>query len=406
MHAALRTKRMHRMRKRRTTTIPDEPLSMLRIALISNELPPYRVPFYRTLAQLPDVTLQLILCSRREPNRHWDIPPLDFGHEFLREHVITRNGRYIHNNPGVIRSLHRFAPDAVVTGGFNPTHLYAFAYSVARGIPHVAMTDGTDISEQGLSRVHRLVRRIVYARSRSFVAASRGGHRLFEQYGIPAGRRFTSCLCIDNNEFASPASFDERPVDFLFCGRIEPVKNPLFAFDVALAASALLGRRVSIMFVGAGEQEDELRRLAEQHADRVQASFRGFVSHGELPAIYAAARIFLFPTRWDPWGVVANEACAAGLPVLVSPEAGVAGELVIDGRNGHVAALDVNAWAAHAASLLRDREAWRRASADSVAVVSGFNYASAAAGLRDACRAAVSPDRVARAAARGVNGSR
>lgn len=369
---------------------------MLRIALISNELPPYRVPFYRTLANLPDVTLRLILCSRREPNRQWEIPPLDFGHEFLREHVITRNGRYIHNNPGVITALHRFHPDVVVTGGFNPTHLYALAYAIARGIPHVAMTDGTDISEQGLSRVHRMVRRMVYARSRSFIAASRGGHRLFEQYGIPAARRYTSCLCVDNAEFSTPASFDERPVDFLFCGRIEPVKNPVFAFQVARAAAKLLGRRVNIMFVGAGEQEQEMQQLAAAHAAEVQAQFRGFVSHGDLPSIYAAARIFLFPTRWDPWGVVANEACAAGLPVLVSPEAGVAGELVQDGRNGHVAALEVDRWAQHAAALLRDRDAWQRASAASVDVVAGFNYASAAAGVRDACRAAVSPGRLAR----------
>lgn len=372
---------------------------MLRIALVSNELPPYRVPFYRALAELPDVTLQLILCSRREPNRQWEIPPLDFGHEFLREHVITRNGRYIHNNPGVVKSLYRFAPDVVVTGGFNPTHLYAFAYAFARGIPHVAMTDGTDISEQGLSRVHRLVRRAVYARSQSFVAASRGGHRLFEQYRIPAARRYTSCLCVDNAEFANSASFDQRPVDFLFCGRIEPVKNPVFAFEVALATAERLGRTVSIMFVGAGEQEAELRALAESHADKVHTMFHGFVSHGELPAIYAAARLFLFPTRWDPWGVVTNEACAAGLPVLVSPEAGVAGELVIEGRNGHVAALDVAIWADCAAALLRDHEAWQRASTYSISIVSSFNYARAATGLRDACRAAISPGHLASAGA-------
>ncbi|HEY8609149.1 MAG TPA: glycosyltransferase family 4 protein [Noviherbaspirillum sp.] len=369
---------------------------MLRIALISNELPPYRVPFYRTLARMPDVALQVVLCSRREPNRQWEIPPLDFGHVFLREHVITRNGRYIHNNPGVISALRRFAPDVVVTGGFNPTHLYAFAYAVARGIPHVVMTDGTDISEQGLSSLHRTVRRIVYARSRSFVAASRGGHRLFEQYRIPVARRYTSCLCVDNDEFANGAAFDDRPVDFLFCGRIEAVKNPLFALEVAIAAAERLQRRVSIMFVGAGNEEQALRDAAARHAGKVNASFRGFVSHDDLPAIYAAARIFLFPTRWDPWGVVTNEACAAGLPVLVSPEAGVAGELVIDGRNGSVAELDVGTWADHAAALLQDRRAWEEASASSISIVGRFNYESAAAGLRDACRAAVSPGRLVR----------
>jgi glycosyltransferase involved in cell wall biosynthesis len=386
------------MKKQAAHRLPETSISfiyfMLRISLISNELPPYRVPFYQALARMPDVVLQVIFCSRREPNRHWEIPELDFGHVFLRESFITRNGRYIHNNPSVIPTLHRFAPNVVVTGGFNPTHLYAFAYAVAKGVPHVVMTDGTDVSEQGLSKLHRTVRRLVYTRSRSFVAASQGGHRLFEQYGIAAERRYSSCLCVDNALFAAAAPFEQRPHDFLFCGRIEAVKNPMFALQVAIATAVRLRRKTSIVFVGIGDQEQELRQAVQQHADRVQACFLGFVAHDELPVAYAAARLFLFPTHWDPWGVVANEACAAGLPVLVSPQAGVAGELVVDGKNGFVAELDVDAWAERAASLLQDADAWQRCSERSVESASRFTYATAAAGLVDACRAAAVPRRL------------
>ncbi|WP_225984706.1 glycosyltransferase family 4 protein [Noviherbaspirillum aerium] len=356
---------------------------MLRISLVSNELPPYRIPFFEALDRMPGVSLQALFCTRREPNRHWETPTLHFGHEFLKERIITIKGRYIHNNPGVIAALHKFAPSVIITGGFNPTHLYAFAFAVARGIPHIAMTDGTDRSEKGLGRWHKAVRRMVYARSSAFIAASKGGTRLHHGYGVADDACFRSCLCV-NNELFAPSAQTRRDVDFLFCGRIEAVKNPLFAFDVALATARKLGRRTSIMFVGAGPQEGELRELAAHHAAMVDASFHGFMSHDELPRIYQAARIFLFPTTWDPWGVVANEACAAGLPVLVTPEAGVAGELVLNGHNGHVEALDVESWSANAARLLTQTDDWERLSRNSMAMASEYTYANAAKGVVDA----------------------
>jgi putative transposase len=53
----------------------------------------------------------------------------------------------------------------------------------------------------------------------------------------------------------------------------------------------------------------------------------GYFSQNELPYYYALTRVFLFPTLLDPWGVVANEACAAGVPVITCSNAGAAGDL-------------------------------------------------------------------------------
>jgi glycosyltransferase involved in cell wall biosynthesis len=361
----------------------------VRIAFVANEPPPYRIPVFRIAAQEPGVAFSVFFCCRREPNRMWDLPPLDFPHAFLRERIITVRGRYIHNNPDVLPALRGYAPDVVVTDGYNPTHLYAFAYARFTGRAHVVMTDGTDASEKDLGPVHAAVRRIVYRRSRAFVAASDGGRRLFQRYGVRAGDCFTSCLCADNAAFAAfraagePA--DER-FDLVFSGRLEPVKNPGFAIDVALATARLLGRPLSLLFVGAGSLEDALRERAASCGDQVRIVFHGFAAQAQLPRLYRSGRVFLFPTSWDPWGVVANEACAAGLPVLVSPHAGVAGELVRDGRNGFVRCLDVETWARHAAALLADAEMYRSFSAASASIVDSYTYANAAAGLLAACR--------------------
>jgi glycosyltransferase involved in cell wall biosynthesis len=361
---------------------------MIRVALVTNTPPPYRIPVFERFGRLPGVIFQVIFCARREPNRLWDLAPLDFDHVFLRERYATVNGRYIHNNPDVVRALHRFRPDVVVTDGFNPTHLYAFGYAVMRGVPHVAMTDGTDVSEQGLGKIHRTVRRIVYARSRAFVPASSGGQRHYASYGIAEERCFKSCLCIDNHAFTPPAEPDKR-YDFIFSGRIEEVKNPLFALEVAAMSARKLGRRVSLLYAGAGNLESSLTQAAERCKDTVELTMHGFAAQRELPALYQSARLFLFPTLWDPWGVVANEACAAGLPVLVSPHAGVVGELIRNGENGYVCDLGADLWSERAALLLSDADLWQHFSRRSLSVVQEYTFDQAAEGLLAACRHAL-----------------
>lgn len=362
---------------------------MTKIALVTNEPPPYRIPVFQRIARTPGVDLRVIFCARREPNRHWDLPPLEFEHEFLKERIRTVKGRYIHNNPDVIAALRRFAPDVVVTDGFNPTQLYAFGYAAVKGIPHVPLTDGTLLSEQALSGVHRMVRRVVFARSHAFLSASMGGQHLYESYGIASQSCFKSYLCIDNDAYLRAAAGVEKRYDLVFCGRVVPEKGPLFALRVAIETARLLGRRVSLLVVGSGSEEARVKEAAAQYADLVETHFHGFAKQKELPGLYASARLFLFPTHADVWGVVANEACAAGLPVIVSPHAGVAGELVIDGDNGYVCELDAMLWADRTAQLLSDDALREKFARRSLVLVREYSFDNAAAGLVDACRHAL-----------------
>jgi glycosyltransferase involved in cell wall biosynthesis len=362
---------------------------MLRLAVVANTPPPYRVPIFQRLGRTPGLEFQAIFCSRREPNREWDLPPMDFDHVFLKERYVAVGERYIHNNPDVIGALRKFAPHVVVTDGFNPSHLYGFLYAWVRGLIHIPMTDGTDVSEQALSAVHRAVRRFVFARSGAFVSASIGGDRLYQSYGIPLERCFHSCLCIDNAAFSPKGRDAEKEFDFIFCGRMEPGKSPLFALNVALAVAKKLQRKMRILFVGSGSLEENVKRAAALQPELLDAQFNGFAAQNELPALYRSARIFLFPTLGDVWGVVANEACAAGLPAIVSPQAGVAGELVIDGQNGYVCELDVDKWAAHAIGLLTQPELMERYSERSITLAGQYTFDNAASGLLDACRAAL-----------------
>ena len=270
-------------------------------------------------------------------------------------------------------------PDVVITTGFIPTYLLAFAWTVLHRRVHIAMTDGTDISERGLTFLHRLARRLVFAFSKAFIGASEGSLRLFRQYKLPESKLFKSVLCTNNAPFLK--NNNQPTVDLIYCGRFVLHKNPAFALDVASRVSELLGRTVSIDFVGAGPEEQRLRDKATRLAGKVNANFLGYASQTELPARYRNAKIFLFPSSFEPWGVVVNEACAAGLAVLASPETGVAGELVQSGVNGQVIHLDVELWAEAAAKLLNEPELLASYSASSRQLASNYTFDHAADGM-------------------------
>ncbi len=360
----------------------------VRVAMVTNIPAPYRLPVYELLAATPGIELRVFFCSGREPDREWDLDPLRVPHVFLRERFLTWAGRFIHTNPDVWPRLREFAPEVVVTTGFNPTHLIAFALARLRGARHVAMTDGTADSEAALSAVHRWLRRVVYARSQAFVGAGEGSFALYRSFGVADRALFKSHLCANNAAFAA-AQRVARDVDLVFSGRFVAGKSPLFAIDVAARVGQRLGRRAVLLMLGSGELEGEMRRAADESRAWADVRFGGFARQADLPPHYARSRLLLFPTVGDTWGVVANEACAAGVPVIVSPHAGVAGDLVRDGQNGRVLPLVPQAWADAAAALLADETGWQRMSRRARALVDDYTYANAAAGIAAAVAHAV-----------------
>ena len=368
-------------------------LQVLRLAVVTNIPAPYRVPVYNRVAKLPGVQLKVFYAARSESDRKWDLPAFAHEHVFLPGRVVDRNGRYIHNNPAVWGELARFGPDVVLTTGYNPTHLLAWAYTLAHRCRHVAMTDGTDRSEAGLSHLHRAVRRVVGATTGAFVTASRGGQRLLNSQGVADERIHYSPLCANTAVDWTTCTGRERDIDLLFSGRLVPVKNASFALQVARDVAQRLGRTVRLALLGSGPLEAALRKQAAELAPHVEVIFAGNVLQADIPGWFQRAKLFVFPTLWDPWGVVANEACLAGVPVLVSPFAGAAGELVRDGVNGRVLPLDLPFWVDAASACLSDTSALAVLSRQAISSVQPYNFDNAAAGIVDAARHAASSRR-------------
>ncbi len=116
--------------------------------------------------------------------------------------------------------------------------------------------------------------------------------------------------------------------------------------DTAIRALALMREPAELLAVGDGSRDRYLTLARELRvADRVRFEH----PRPDIQTRLASADAFVFPTRYEPFGMVIAEALASGVPVVTSAVAGAA-ELIRDGESG-VAIPDPEDAGAFAAAL-------------------------------------------------------
>ena len=149
---------------------------------------------------------------------------------------------------------------------------------------------------------------------------------------------------------------DERPVynlpylvelnEFIRIGQIrQTASTPSLLFsgqlidrkgvDILIEAIKLLatdGCSFRITVQGDGPYAPQIEQLVRELPDVVK--FLGFQPFAQRMNAYADADIFVFPSRYDGWGVVIQEAMAAGMAVVTTDAVGAACDLITHNQSG------------------------------------------------------------------------
>ena len=186
---------------------------------------------------------------------------------------------------------------------------------------------------------------------RFYDAAIVGGksHQSYiKELGMPPERIFIGQDVVDN-EFWASNSAQVRPerdkwqkqLDlpdkyFLTACRLVEKKN----VSGLLRAYSKYVSKVSIpwplVIVGDGPLRGEMEELAKTLGVDENVRFMGYLSSEQLAPVYALATVFILASAYsEQWGLVVNEAMAAGLPVLVSNICGCVPDLVVEGITGY-----------------------------------------------------------------------
>ena len=329
----------------------------MKVALLTEIPAPYRIPLFNALAER--VELRVLFLAERDPRRPFYDAHVDerrYDHRVLRGFQLRRGGRWLVLNAGVLRELRRFRPDAVAVGGWNqPAFWLALLYCRLLRIPLLVWIESTARDARSEARVLAFARRTMLRGAAGAFVPGRASAEYARSLGVETIETAPNAVDARVFERAAVDRSARATCTFLYAGRLDPEKG----LDVLL--EAFRESPGELVLVGSGSDESRLRGLA---GDRVR--FEPPRDRDGLLELYAAADVFVLPSRSEPWGMVLNEAAAAGLPLVATDESGAAHDLVEEGANGfRVPAGDVEALRDRLRQLAGDPELRARAGARS-----------------------------------------
>jgi glycosyltransferase involved in cell wall biosynthesis len=166
------------------------------------------------------------------------------------------------------------------------------------------------------------------ARARRVIAVSRQtADDVLHAFGIDATRivvipngvdaSFSPGDAAENAEFRKDRGLPERFI--LYLGTLEPRKNLPLLLRAYAAWRAQTAMPVPLYLAGGqGWFYDEIFQLAQELGIAAHVHFPGYIPQTELVDWYRAATIFVYPSRFEGFGLPVLEAMACGTPVLCS----------------------------------------------------------------------------------------
>ena len=239
----------------------------------------------------------------------------------------------------LLNTLRQIEPDVVVIAGYGKwIFRLALIWCITRKIPTILLSvskEDDDIRTWWKEGIKRFL-------INKYSSALVGGYphkRYLIKLGFPEKAIFTGQNVVGNNSY-HPDKIKQLPSPihkpyFLSINRFITKKNlPLLITAYAYYYQKVGEKAWDLVLCGDGELRPQLEDLIKQYQLENHVHLPGFLQQDEMLPYFAHAKTFIHASTTEQWGLVVNEAMAAGLPVIVSNRCGCFEDLVMEGING------------------------------------------------------------------------
>ncbi len=327
-----------------------------RLAIISTHPIQYYAPVFKLLSEHITVKVfytwgEEVLKQKYDPGFNkvieWDIPLLN-GYDYLFSKNIAEDPGSHHKNgiinPHIISEITDFNPTSILIYGYNyHSHLQIIKHFYKK-VPLYFRGDSTLLDNESLLKkiLKKIYLQWTYHHFNTIFYVGEANKAYFKNYGVKEDQLIFAPHAIDNERFCKPTNSElirqqlgatDKDMVILFAGKFEDKKNPMLLLQAFIE---LNHPNAYLLFVGNGNLEPELKRLAESSNNTSRIFFEGFKNQSQLPAYYQACDIFCLPSKGpgETWGLAINEAMAAGKAILASDKVGCTRNLVFNHQNG------------------------------------------------------------------------
>jgi glycosyltransferase involved in cell wall biosynthesis len=322
------------------------------ILLITNIPNPYRIALFNelnTLLQKNGYRFHIIFGSATYSRRKYDLQhqTIHFSYSLLGS-VTFHFGNNEHTYflyQRLMRTIVKLKPGLIIASGFNLATWKVWLLSFVMSFRYVIWSGSYPVKGRNDSLLRQWFRKMLLSRCSACIVYGRKAQGYLNQLGITSEKIFTAINTVDTAFFSQHTEQYRKqvaikpPYHFCTIGYFSKRKDTL-----ALLHSIKLLTDINPNFVldiiGDGPELNNMKRYVTDNGLDRFVVFHGYKQQEELPTYLASSIGFLFQTGYDIWGLVLNEAMAAGLACLSSINAGSTHDLIEHGRNGF--AVDFN----------------------------------------------------------------
>ena len=324
---------------------------MKKIAILTNIIPPYRLPLFNGIAKTHK--LDVLICKENEENRNWKIESNNlFNIVKLRGIDLTlRNSlgdyRFIYLKFTVVFYLLFKRPDYIIIGDASFTsYLTAFFCKILH-IKYMWWNEVLPFTPISKGFVDKLRAYSIRNANHHFVSGTLA-KEFIKSYGIKESSITIIPDAIDNDKYFSLYKKYKSQRDklreeykikanefvFLYVGQFIKRKNIILMLE-AFYKAYKEDNNLKFILVGGGEEFETIKKFVKVNNLENSIITKEFVEIEELSQIYTISDSLIIVSESEPWGMIVNEAMCFGLPILASYTVGASADLV-DEKSGIV----------------------------------------------------------------------
>lgn len=303
--------------RRRVTSVP-----VRRIAVLYSELSGYMAACLKALKVRHNIELLVFRWPVAKEAPFQDGNVLDW--------VDALYTKRDHRAEDILQIVKGFKPHGLLIPGWMDREYLSVAREMKkRGVPVIA---GSDTPWEGTLRQWGgkiLAPRWLHSAIDVLWVAGERQRSLARHLGFRGSRCWSGLYACDWERFGrvnADRNLDHPPA-FLYVGRYSHEKGLDILLEAYRRYRSVVAHPWPLLCAGTGSQKQLLGRC-EGIIDK------GFVQPENLPALMRDAAALVLPSRKEPWGVVVQEAAAAGLPLVCSTACGASVSLLQDSYNG------------------------------------------------------------------------
>ena len=319
---------------------------MKKVAIITSHVIQYQLPFFNELSKIKDIEFFFFSASDHgfkkrsfdgelKSNTQW-VKEINIKNFYINKSKCKINSFFLYY-PNLISILKKKKIDQILILGWNKLIFWqAIIFSILNYCKiYLRAENNLEHSQSIIKKFIKLIFfRLFFKIFDKIFYIGYLNKQFYLKYGLKKKKLIFCPYSVNNFFFQNKKKvIKKNKLSFIFVGKFIPRKNISLIIDVANKLKT--HGKLIFNLIGNGPLFSDIKKLKKKLRLK-NVKLHGYKNQYQISKLYKKNDILILPSAYETWGLVVNEAMAAGLPCIVSNKVGCRYDLVKNGKTGFI----------------------------------------------------------------------